>query len=74
MLTNTGIFEPLLQLQTLTALEECDYGEIAPMLQATKTGRKVNWTMLNLQMKALSFIEYRVGHGMKKEYAAERGC
>jgi hypothetical protein len=39
------------------------------MLKATKTGRKVNWTMLNLQMKALSFIDYRVGRGMKKEFA-----
>ena len=69
VLTNPGIFEPMLPLQTLTALEECDYGEITPMLKATKTGRKVNWTMLNLQMKALSFIASRVGRGMKKEFA-----
>lgn len=69
VLTNPGIFEPELMLQTLTALEACDYGEITLMLKATKTGRKVNWTMLQLQMKALSFVNSHMGRGMKKEYA-----
>jgi hypothetical protein len=69
---NSGIFELELMLHTVTALEACDYGEITPMLMATKKGRKVNWTMLRLQQRAISFVEGLVGHGMKKESALEQ--
>ena len=37
---NPGIFNLELMLMTLSALEACDYGEIHPMLQATKKAEK----------------------------------
>jgi hypothetical protein len=61
-----GIFNPELQRIVLWALDACDYGEIQPMLRATKTGRKVNWTILRLQMRAITLVKQRETRGMKK--------
>jgi hypothetical protein len=66
-----SIFNLELMLMTLSALEACDYGEIQPMLGATKTGRKVNWTILQLQLKAIGFVKYREARGIKKFKALE---
>jgi DNA-binding transcriptional regulator YiaG len=63
---NPGIFNLELMLMTMSALEACDYGEIHPMLKATKKGRKVNWTILRLQMRAITLVKKRETHGMKK--------
>jgi DNA-binding transcriptional regulator YiaG len=63
---NSGIFCLELRLMTLTALEACDYGEIQPMLMATKRGRKVNWTILQLQLKTITFVKYREARGIEK--------
>jgi DNA-binding transcriptional regulator YiaG len=67
----TGIFNLELRLMTLAALEACDYGETQPMLMATKKDRKVNWTILQLQLKAITFVKYREALGMKKFKALE---
>ena len=74
VLTNPGIFEPMLMLQTLTALEECDYGEITPMLKATKTGRKVNWTMLQASDEGTFFRQLSRGPRHEERICPERGC
>ena len=61
-----GIFNPELQRIVLWALDACDYGEIQPMLRATKSGRKVNWTILRLQLRAITLVKQRETRGMKK--------
>ena len=61
-----SIFNLELMLMTLSALEACDYGEIQPLLGATKKGRKVDWTILQLQLKAIGLVSYRQGRGVKK--------
>ena len=66
-----SIFNLELMLMTLSALEACDYGEIQPILGATKKGRKVNWTILQLQLKAIEFVKYREARGIKKFKALE---
>lgn len=63
---NFGIFNLELMLHTLSALEACDYGEIQPMLMATKTNRKVNWTILQLQRRAITFVKGLQARGIKK--------
>jgi hypothetical protein len=68
---NTGIFELTLMLRTLAALEACDYGEILPMLAATKENRKINWTILQLQLRAIAAVKYREARGAKKFIALE---
>ena len=66
-----SIFNLELMLMTLSALEACDYGEIQPLLRATKKGRKVNWTILQLQLKAIELVKYREASGIKKFKALE---
>jgi len=61
-----SIFDLGLRLDALAALEACDYGEILPMLRATKEGRKINWTILQLQLKAIALVKYREARGIKK--------
>lgn len=68
---NPGIFNLELMLMTVSALEACDYGEILPMLKATKTGRKVNWTILQLQWRAISYVKNVRARGIKKFKALE---
>lgn len=60
IVANTGIFEEGIRREALMALEACDYGEILPLLKATKNWRKVNWTILQLQWKAIECVHYRV--------------
>jgi len=68
---NTGIFDLGLRWDALMALEACDFGEILPLLKATKKNRKVDWTILQLRLRAIECIYYRVGQGMKKYVAEE---
>jgi hypothetical protein len=63
---NPGIFNLQLTWMTLWALKACDYGEILPMLSATKKGRKVNWTILQLQLRAVEAVKSREARGVKK--------
>jgi DNA-binding transcriptional regulator YiaG len=63
---NPGIFNLQLTWMTLWALKACDYGEILPMLSATKKGRKVNWTILQLQLRAVEAVKFREARGIKK--------
>jgi transcriptional regulator with XRE-family HTH domain len=56
---------------TLAALEALDYGETQPMFRATKEGRKVKWTILQLQLRAIAFVKYREERGTKKYKALE---
>ena len=69
--TIPGIFNPELQLMVLWALDACDYGEVQPMLRATKKGRKVDWTILRLQMRAITLVKQRQTNGMKKFIALQ---
>lgn len=69
--TNTGIFDIGLRWDALIALEAADFGEILPFLKATKKNRKVDWTILQLRLRAIECIYYRVGQGMKKYVAEE---
>jgi DNA-binding transcriptional regulator YiaG len=55
----------------MSALEACDYGEIHPMLRATKKGRKVNWTILHLELRAIRLVKFREACGIKKFRALE---
>jgi hypothetical protein len=68
---NTGIFEIGLRWDALMALEACDYGEILPLLKATKKNRKVDWTILQLRLRAIECVYYRVAQGTKKYVAEE---
>jgi hypothetical protein len=68
---NPGIFNLELMLMATSALEACDYGEIQPMLIATKKRRKVNWTVLHLQMRAIAYVNNREMNGIKKYKALE---
>jgi hypothetical protein len=68
---NPGGFNITLQLMTIAALEARDYDETLSMLAPTKVDRKVDLTTLKLQMRALQFVEYRHGRGMKKFKAQE---
>jgi hypothetical protein len=68
---NPGIFNLELRWMTLWALQACDYGETLPMLRATKKGRKVNWTILQLQLRAVEHVKYREARGIKKFKAQE---
>ena len=61
---NSGIFSRDLRLMTVMALEACDFGEIQPLLMATKKSRKVNWTILQLYLDAIRFVKYRDAHGL----------
>ncbi len=45
------------RLMVLWALEACDYGELQPLFRAKKKGRKVNWTILCLQMRAIALVK-----------------
>jgi hypothetical protein len=69
--TIPGIFNRELSSMILSALEACDYGETHPMFRPTKKGRKVNWTILRSQLRALELVKYREGRGLKKFKAQE---
>jgi DNA-binding transcriptional regulator YiaG len=69
--SNPGFFNLELRLMALTALEACDYGEIQPMLMATKKGRKVNLSILHLQLRAIRLVHGREARGIKKFKALE---
>jgi hypothetical protein len=69
-----SIFNLELMLMTLSALEACDYGEIQPLLGATKKGRKVNWTILQLQLRAIGLVSYRQGRGIRKLKALQEAA
>jgi hypothetical protein len=56
--TNTGIFDIGLRWDALIALEACDFGEILPLLKATKKNRKVDWTILQLRLRAIECIYF----------------
>ena len=56
---------------TLMALEALDYGETQPMFRATKKSRKVNSTILQLELRAIAFVKYREERGMLK-YRAQQ--
>src|SRR5262249_1279168 len=59
-----------LQHTTMNAIEALDYGEVQPLLKAVQGNRKRKLTELRLQLRALAFVEYRVGRG-KKKYIAQ---
>ena len=60
-----------LMLTAVLALDASEYGEIHPILGATKRGRKVNWSILQLQLRAIAFVRYREANGVKKYKALE---
>jgi hypothetical protein len=68
---NPGIFNLELMLMTMSALEACDYNEIHPMLKVTKKRRKVNWTILQLQRRAILHVKDLQARGFKKLKALE---
>jgi hypothetical protein len=57
---------------TLTALEALDYGETQPMFKATKENRKVKWTILQHQLRAIAFVKYTKAQGTLKYIAQEK--
>jgi hypothetical protein len=69
---NPGGFDPRLIQMTISALEARDYNETQPMLRATKKDRKVNRTILNIQLRAIAFVKYREARGLKKFKALEQ--
>jgi hypothetical protein len=68
---NPGGFDTRLIQMTISALEARDYNETQPMLRATKKDRKVNLTILNIQLRAIAFVKYREARGLKKLKALE---
>jgi hypothetical protein len=59
------------RLMVLWALEACDYGEVQPLLRATKKRRKVNWTILRLQMRAIVLVKQGETRGMDRDDALQ---
>jgi hypothetical protein len=69
---NPGIFNLELMLMATSALEASEYNEIHPMLKATKKRRKVNWTIVHLQRRAIARVEIiRRARGIEKSKALE---
>jgi hypothetical protein len=63
---NPGGFHGGLRRIAVTALEALDYDEIQPFLKSDPNSRKVNLTVLRLQLRAIELVEYRVSRGTKK--------
>jgi hypothetical protein len=53
------------------ALKALDYGEVHPIFQPARTKRKRDLTEMVLQLRALSFVEYRRARGKKKKNALD---
>lgn len=69
---NSGGFPPSLQQMAREALMALDYGEVLPLLEPAKEGRKAKYRELRLQIEALGFVEYLRGRGRTKLKAQER--
>jgi hypothetical protein len=66
---NPGGFHGGLRRMAVTALEALEYDEIQPFLKPDPNNRKVNLTVLGLQLRAIELVEYRVSRGTKKYIA-----
>ena len=53
-----------------TALRALDFGEMSPLLEPIKVGKKRDLTQLRLQLIAVSMVAYRQGLGMKRKRRA----
>jgi hypothetical protein len=63
---NPGGFHGGLRQMAVTALEALEYDEIQPFLKSDPNSRKVNLTVLRLQLRAIELVEYRVSRGTRK--------
>ena len=63
---NPGGFHGGLRQMAVTALEALEYDEIQPFLKPVPNSRKVNLTVLRVQLRAIELVEYRVLRGSKK--------
>ena len=66
-----GVFPHWLNYSLRTALRALDFGEMSPLLEPIKVGKKRNLTQLRLQLIAMSMVAYRQGLGMTEEAARE---
>lgn len=69
---NPGAIPPWLLAKLTESLEALDYGEVQPILSPVNSGRKLDLTLLRLQLKALALVAYRHKLGLKKEKAVEQ--
>ena len=71
MVDRQGVFPHWLNYRLRTALRALDFGEMSPLLEPIKVGKKRNLTQLRLQLIAVSMVAYRQGLGMTEEAARE---
>ena len=64
-----GVFPHWLNHRLRTALRALDFGEMSPLLEPIKVGKKRDLTQLRLQLIAVSMVAYRQGLGMREEAA-----
>ncbi|MBD2746947.1 hypothetical protein IC232_09635 [Microvirga sp. BT688] len=68
---NPGSIPEFLRSSLEEALEALQHGDSHPLFTPQKTGRKVSFKERQLQLRAIGFVYYRTGLGLKK-YAAIR--
>lgn len=68
---NSGGFPRHLQRLAHLGFEALNYSEVLPLMKPADSNRKVKYQEFRLQLEALSLIEYRVAHGMKKYEAQD---
>ena len=66
---NSGGFPHWLVTMTIEALEALAFGEVMPLLVKSGHGRKRDQTALRLQLRALTFIHYRVSQRFTEQRA-----
>lgn len=68
---NPGAFPFAIQLMSMEALKALELGEVFPIFEPNGRNRKRGYRELNLQLRAIGFVEYRAGFGMTKFRAQE---
>jgi hypothetical protein len=66
--SNSGGWPDWLRQQILEAIEALEYGEVRPIFSPVIASRKRDYTVLNLQLRAMAMIAFRCrAYAMKKE-------
>jgi hypothetical protein len=71
LLANPGSLDRHVVLEAVEALRALDHGEVLPLLSKEKKGLHHGYRELYLQLRAVSFVEYRVRRFGTKKFKAQ---